>query len=166
VMPWAALLMGCIGACCYRLASKTILRLRIDDPLDAFAVHGACGAWGVIAAALFSDPAFVRALTDGGVDRGGLLYGGTALLGDACIFLVALVAWVGALSLMIFVLLKKLAVLRMPKHIEITAFANNGKDEGDSSTHGGQPYWPNALSSNASARTVADLPTGEEEDAW
>mmetsp|Transcript_454 Transcript_454/g.919 ORF Transcript_454/g.919 Transcript_454/m.919 type:complete len:151 (-) Transcript_454:166-618(-) len=27
--------------------------MKVDDPIDAFAVHGACGAWGVMAAALF-----------------------------------------------------------------------------------------------------------------
>ena len=26
---------------------------QVDDPIDAFAVHGAAGAWGVLAAALF-----------------------------------------------------------------------------------------------------------------
>ena len=27
--------------------------MQIDDPIDAFAVHGAAGAWGVLAAAIF-----------------------------------------------------------------------------------------------------------------
>ena len=29
--------------------------MKIDDPLDAFAVHGACGFWGVLAAGLFGE---------------------------------------------------------------------------------------------------------------
>ena len=33
--------------------SKLLIKLKVDDPIDAFAVHGACGAWGVLAAALF-----------------------------------------------------------------------------------------------------------------
>ena len=36
------------------------LRFKIDDPVQAFPVHGACGAWGVFACALF----------DWGVPRG------------------------------------------------------------------------------------------------
>ena len=40
VNHWAAILIGMVGAfVCYG-ASRLMLRLRIDDPLDAFAVHG------------------------------------------------------------------------------------------------------------------------------
>ena len=39
--------MSCSGS------SSLLKKLRVDDPIDAFAVHGACGAWGVLAAALF-----------------------------------------------------------------------------------------------------------------
>merc|ERR1712100_684731 len=42
-----------VGGCLYLAASMALKRLRIDDPLDAFPVHGVCGAWGVLAAALF-----------------------------------------------------------------------------------------------------------------
>ena len=34
-------------------ASRLLIMLRIDDPLDAFAVHGACGFWGLLATGLF-----------------------------------------------------------------------------------------------------------------
>ena len=49
-----------------RQASRGVLRLGIDDPLDAFAVHGACGAWGLLAASLFSSNRY---------SEGGLFYG-------------------------------------------------------------------------------------------
>jgi len=42
-----------IGALVYEGASSLMRKAKIDDPIDAFAVHGACGAWGTIAAALF-----------------------------------------------------------------------------------------------------------------
>ena len=32
---------------------ELLILLKIDDPRDAFAVHGACGAWGVLAAIIF-----------------------------------------------------------------------------------------------------------------
>ena len=44
VHPWAGFLMGGMGGCIYRLASQTIRRLGIDDPLDAAAVVRAAAA--------------------------------------------------------------------------------------------------------------------------
>eukprot|EP00437_Effrenium_voratum_P011268 CAMPEP_0181425086 /NCGR_PEP_ID=MMETSP1110-20121109/14977_1 /TAXON_ID=174948 /ORGANISM="Symbiodinium sp., Strain CCMP421" /LENGTH=547 /DNA_ID=CAMNT_0023548261 /DNA_START=56 /DNA_END=1699 /DNA_ORIENTATION=+ len=49
----SAFLIAIIGGLVYQGASSLLKLVKIDDPIDAFAVHGACGAWGVIAAALF-----------------------------------------------------------------------------------------------------------------
>ncbi len=40
VEPWAASSIGAIAAVVYLLASKLLLILRIDDPIDAAPVHG------------------------------------------------------------------------------------------------------------------------------
>ena len=45
-----------IGGLVYIGGSRLELKLKIDDPLDAFAVHGCCGLWACIATALFSVP--------------------------------------------------------------------------------------------------------------
>jgi len=42
-----------IGALVYEGASIAMRKAKIDDPIDAFAVHGACGMWGTLAAVLF-----------------------------------------------------------------------------------------------------------------
>jgi Amt family ammonium transporter len=49
----SALLIGALGGLIYCGASGLLRKIMVDDPIDAFAVHGACGAWGVLAAALF-----------------------------------------------------------------------------------------------------------------
>merc|ERR1712187_141612 len=46
-----AFVIGLLGGFVYQGSSVLLKTLRIDDPIDAFAVHGACGAWGVLAAA-------------------------------------------------------------------------------------------------------------------
>lgn len=65
---WAAIIIG-IGAgfvCC--VAAEVLKsRLRLDDALDVFAVHGVGGIWGALATGIFADSAI------GGTD--GLLFG-------------------------------------------------------------------------------------------
>lgn len=53
VTQWAALIIGFLGGIIYILASKLLIKLKIDDPLDASPVHGFCGAWGVLALGFF-----------------------------------------------------------------------------------------------------------------
>jgi len=49
----SAFFIGIIGACIFQGASMGLKKVGVDDPIDAFAVHGAAGIWGVLAAALF-----------------------------------------------------------------------------------------------------------------
>mmetsp|Transcript_40135 Transcript_40135/g.159565 ORF Transcript_40135/g.159565 Transcript_40135/m.159565 type:complete len:211 (+) Transcript_40135:1009-1641(+) len=46
VEPYGAFTIGLIGGTIYVLSSWTLLLMRIDDPLDAYPVHGSCGVWG------------------------------------------------------------------------------------------------------------------------
>merc|ERR1719444_259241 len=54
VDPWAAIVIGFIGAFVYIGSSTGLKKLKIDDPLDAFPIHGACGFWGVVAVGIFA----------------------------------------------------------------------------------------------------------------
>jgi len=49
----SAFAIALIGALIYEGSSMLLKKVGVDDPIDAFAVHGACGAWGTFAAALF-----------------------------------------------------------------------------------------------------------------
>jgi Amt family ammonium transporter len=54
VEPYGAAIIGAGASLVYISTSKLLKRLRIDDVVDAFPVHGACGAYGVIMAALLA----------------------------------------------------------------------------------------------------------------
>lgn len=56
VMPWSACIIGIIGGLCYYGMSKLLIKLKIDDAVDAIPVHMANGIWGVLAVGLFADP--------------------------------------------------------------------------------------------------------------
>ncbi|MGA7455814.1 MAG: ammonium transporter [Methyloceanibacter sp.] len=59
VGPGAALIIGIAGgSICYAIVVLVKRRLKIDDSLDVFAVHGVGGATGILLTALFADAAF------------------------------------------------------------------------------------------------------------
>ena len=80
---WASVVIGFIGAFFYHGASCLMRRLKIDDPLDAFAVHGACGLWGCIAVGFFCtcDYSYTASGKDCGVFYGGGLLLATQIVG-------------------------------------------------------------------------------------
>jgi Amt family ammonium transporter len=118
VTPISALIIGAIGGLVYMLASDVLPKMGIDDPVEAVAVHGACGTWGVLAAALF----------DWGVPQGnwhgwngfepkeGATIGGGVAANLAGIG--AILAWSGSLLTIVFLCLKKMNFLRIPKEAE------------------------------------------------
>ena len=47
--PWAALIVGAFGGVAFIAVHEIMLKLKLDDPLDAVAVHGGGGLIGVLA---------------------------------------------------------------------------------------------------------------------
>ena len=106
VDPWAAFLVGCLAGLLVQFAVEQMERRHIDDPVGAAAVHGASGAWGVVATGLFANgsggfdlngvPQTVRGFFFGGGlhQLGAQLIGAVTgfalvyLLGYACVSLV------------------------------------------------------------------------------
>ncbi len=80
---------------------------RIDDPVGAISVHGACGMFGTLAVGLFA--------TDGGVFYGG----GVKLLGTQALGVLAVAAWVAVTMTIIFQVIKHTIGLRVEQEIEI-----------------------------------------------
>eukprot|EP00494_Astrolonche_serrata_P008204 UN08241 len=59
VGPMSAVIIGAIAGVLVVCAVLILDKLKIDDPVGAIPVHLVCGAWGVIAAGIFSDDADV-----------------------------------------------------------------------------------------------------------
>ena len=142
VLPWAAFLIGIIGAFIYYGSHHLILKLKIDDPLDAFSVHGACGFWGVFAVGLFAYPEYTSMgwmaeltgadLTLAQAQYKGLFYGGGMLLAAQFVALIIEVAWVAGLASILFWSLRLGGILRVSEEMEMAGM--------DISKHGGAAY--------------------------
>ena len=60
VDPWHAVVIGLVSAIVYYGARRLLFVLKIDDPLDAFPIHGAAGFWGLLASGIFCTDANVQ----------------------------------------------------------------------------------------------------------
>jgi Amt family ammonium transporter len=74
--PWAAFVIGCIAGLLVQAAVVYLENKRIDDPVGAVAVHGAGGAWGVLAVGLFANGAEGVGLNGVALPVRGLFFGG------------------------------------------------------------------------------------------
>lgn len=122
-----AVLTGMIGALVYIGSSKLMKKIGVDDPVDAIAVHGFCGIWGVIATGLFFKEKLLLAAYSGrecDTSVGSQLK--WQLLG-----LIAIIGWVSAFSIVIFQSLKALGKLKLSEEEQ--------KDL-DSTEHGAAAY--------------------------
>ena len=132
VEPWAAVVIGPIGAVFYTLGAKLLVKFEIDDAVNATPVHYFAGCWGLLAPALFARPQHMREAY-GNADVAGLFYTGQFnMLGCNFVALIAITVWVGALMTPFFILLKKAGWFRVPENIEIEGL--------DDSKHGGSAY--------------------------
>ncbi len=120
VSAWAAALIGAIAGVLVIYAALFIdLRLRIDDPVGAIAVHGVNGAWGILSLGLFANGSYGQGLN--GIARGvtGLFYGDPGQLAAECIGLLANVAYVGSVAALAFWGIGKLVGNRVSVQAEV-----------------------------------------------
>lgn len=74
--PWAAFIIGGVAALLIQATMNCLERARIDDPVGAVAVHGAGGAWGVIATGVFANGTAGQGINGVDLPVRGLLFGG------------------------------------------------------------------------------------------
>ncbi|HIF65930.1 MAG TPA: ammonium transporter [Acidimicrobiia bacterium] len=125
--PWGSVLTGVIAGFVVVLAANFVDRkLKIDDAVGAFAVHGACGIWGTLAIGLFAkyDDAFL------GRDDAGLFYGGGLdQLAMQAVMVLIVAAWTLVTGFIMFGGLKYIMGLRVSPQEETVGL--------DVSEHGG-----------------------------
>jgi ammonium transporter, Amt family len=119
IEPYCAVFVGIVGAFVYIGTAMVLLRLRIDDPLEAFPIHGACGLWGMIAAGFF-DRADLQSIANFPVKHTGAFYGGGgSLLGANILGSIIIVVWTTGLIGPFFLALKLIGILRISAEEEI-----------------------------------------------
>eukprot|EP00543_Licmophora_paradoxa_P004340 CAMPEP_0202441276 /NCGR_PEP_ID=MMETSP1360-20130828/717_1 /ASSEMBLY_ACC=CAM_ASM_000848 /TAXON_ID=515479 /ORGANISM="Licmophora paradoxa, Strain CCMP2313" /LENGTH=508 /DNA_ID=CAMNT_0049056159 /DNA_START=26 /DNA_END=1552 /DNA_ORIENTATION=+ len=101
VDTWAALIIGMISGWCYYGFSNLLIKLKIDDAVDAVPVHCACGIWGVLAVGFFET-------------THGLFYGGNGNLMVAHIVqILFILGWVSGTMIPFFIALKMAGMFRV-----------------------------------------------------
>ncbi|MDR0219893.1 MAG: ammonium transporter, partial [Lachnospiraceae bacterium] len=108
-----AFIIGAVAGVLVVLAVEIIdMKICVDDPVGAVAVHGVNGIWGTLAVGLFS--------IGKNEDATGLFYGGGAgLLGVQALGVVTIAAWTFATITLTFYCIKKVNGLRASAEDEI-----------------------------------------------
>ncbi|MDX1386028.1 MAG: ammonium transporter [bacterium] len=115
VTPTSAVIIGLIAGVLVVLSVKFFDKIKVDDPVGAISVHGVCGAFGTLAAALFAEEGFKMAQL------------GVQALGVGVAF-----AWAFGTGLITFGIIKLVIGLRVSPEEE-----QEGLDYGE---HGAEAY--------------------------
>ncbi|CAM9785880.1 unnamed protein product, partial [Ectocarpus sp. 12 AP-2014] len=133
--PEAAMVIGIVAAFVFTYSSKLMLKLQIDDVVDAVPIHFFCGVWGVIAVSLFATKDnYANVYSAGRADKcAGAFYGGDgSTLAVGLVFLLALIAWTVVTCMALFLGIKYTIGIRVSQEVEQIGM--------DDSKHGGQTY--------------------------
>ena len=111
---WAAVVVGALSGPIFLVTQFVLMHFKIDDPLSAIPVHGAGGILGTLAVHVFK--------AEGGLISASPAYESLTLLGWNVVGLLAIVAWTGLTSLLMFSILAKFNMLRVEHEHEFKGF--------------------------------------------
>lgn len=100
-IPESMVIGAVAGVLCFYAVRMTKSRMRFDDALDVFAVHGVGGIWGAIATGIFAAPAYTGEVA-------GLIYGSADLFIGQIIAVIVTLIYCFAVSYAIIWVLSKL----------------------------------------------------------
>ncbi len=115
VDAFGAVIIGAVAGILVVVAVEFIdMKLHIDDPVGAVAVHGANGTWGTLAVGLFATD------TAPGASAKGLFYGGGfTQLGIQALGVFAIAIWTIVVMTLVFLIIKKTNGLRVSAEEEV-----------------------------------------------
>jgi ammonium transporter, Amt family len=93
--------------------------LKVDDPVGAISVHGANGAWGVLALGLFADGTYGDGLNNVTGTVKGLFYGDGSQLAAQVVGTLTNMIFVFVIMYIFFKILDKITPLRVPADQEL-----------------------------------------------
>jgi Amt family ammonium transporter len=124
VAQWESLVIGAVGGALVVLGIVLLDKLKIDDPVGAWPVHGLCGVWGGLATGIFGD------LPDGIESVGSFIV-------VQLIATVVICVWAFVTMGIVFFVLKAIGLLRVSPEEEQAGL--------DVSEHGMQAYPSDAV---------------------
>ena len=132
--PWAAAITGAVAGLVYLVGSRFLVKIRLDDAVDAIPVHMFNGMWGLISVGLFASPSRLMEV-HGRNEHPGLFYSwylgesDAVLLGIQIVGILFIIGWILVIMLPFFVWLDWKGWFRSDPLEEIVGL--------DTSYHGG-----------------------------
>jgi Amt family ammonium transporter len=119
VSPFGAMMIGLVaGVLCCASVFFVERKLKVDDPVGAVSVHGACGAWGMISLGLFSDGTYGDGLNGVSGTVKGLFYGGGSQLTAQFVGVVFNFVFVFIVMYAFFKILDRIIPMRVSEEVE------------------------------------------------
>jgi Amt family ammonium transporter len=142
VEPWAAVMIGCVAGLIYIYTSGMLVRMKIDDAVDAIPVHMFNGMWGVFAVGLFASPRLLLEAYDADNHVGWFYSWGrgsadATLLASQFITILCIVGWTFFTMMPFFIWLNYMGWFRADSLEELVGL--------DISYHGGGPQAKNGV---------------------
>ena len=135
VTPLASIVIGALSGILVVVSVSLVERMKVDDAVGAFSVHGACGAFGTIMIGIVGSQGLLEGA--GAKFTTSLLDGGSLdLLVAQVVGVVVVAVWVGVTSYIMFAVLNRLNILHVDPEadrIGIDAYEHHAS------------VWPNVL---------------------
>lgn len=118
VESWAAIIIGLVSGLLYLAGSLFMVRIGVDDAVDAIPIHMLGGIWGAMGTGLFAVPKYIE-MSHGEMSSAGWFYSNGNLFACQLIGIAFVVGWVSVLMIPFFCILHYLGWLRADSLEEI-----------------------------------------------